>query len=98
MRILARALAPRPRLLPLDEPFSALDGRASDALVARLQQWATENNVQVVLATHDAADALATVAEVALLNDVRLAALGPATEVFAAECEWLLRRLRAKPE
>ena len=90
---LARALAPRPRLLLLDEPFSALDGRASDALVARLQQWVAENNVQVVLATHDAADALATAAEVALLREGRLAAQGPAAQVLAAERERLLDRL-----
>jgi ABC-type sulfate/molybdate transport systems ATPase subunit len=90
---LARALAPRPRLLLLDEPFSALDGAASDALLIRLQHWATEHRVQTVLATHDATDALATAAEVALLHEGRLAALGPAAEVLAAERERLARRL-----
>jgi ABC-type sulfate/molybdate transport systems ATPase subunit len=90
---LARALAPRPRLLLLDEPFSALDGAASDALLVRLQQWVRDNRVQTVLATHDATDALATAAEVALLHEGRLAALGPATEVLAAERERLARRL-----
>lgn len=90
---LARALAPRPRLLLLDEPFSALDGTASDALLTRLQHWLTEHAMQAVLATHDVTDALATGAEVMLLRDGRLAALGPAAEVLAAERERLFRRL-----
>jgi ABC-type sulfate/molybdate transport systems ATPase subunit len=90
---LARALAPGPRLLLLDEPFSALDGEASDALVSRLQSWAAENRVQTVIATHDATDALATAAEVALLQEGRLAALGPAAQVLATERKRLLDRL-----
>ncbi len=90
---LARALAPQPRLLLLDEPFSALDGAASDALLVRLQAWLVDNRVQTVLATHDATDALATVAEVALLREGRLIGLGPATGVLAAERERLLSRL-----
>ncbi len=90
---LARALAPRPRLLLLDEPFSALDGAASDALLVRLKDWAAENKVQTVMATHDATDALATAAEVALLHEGRLAALGPAAEVLAGERARLLHRL-----
>ena len=90
---LARALASRPRLLLLDEPFSALDGAASDALLARLMDWTAENKVQTVMATHDATDALAMGAEVALLHEGRLAALGPATEVLAPERTRLLQRL-----
>jgi ABC-type sulfate/molybdate transport systems ATPase subunit len=90
---LARALAPRPRLLLLDEPFSALDGVASDALLIRLQRWTSENRVQAVLATHDATDALATSADVALLHEGRLAALGPAAEVLASERQRLVARL-----
>jgi ABC-type sulfate/molybdate transport systems ATPase subunit len=90
---LARALAPGPRLLLLDEPFSALDGVASDALLVRLQSWLRENNVQAVLATHDVTDALATAAEVMMLQEGRLTALGPAAEVLASERERIAHRL-----
>ncbi len=91
---LARALAPAPRLLLLDEPFSALDGKASDALLDRLQLWLRENQVQAVMATHDATDALATSAEVLLLREGRQAALGPAAEVLAVERERIALRLK----
>jgi ABC-type sulfate/molybdate transport systems ATPase subunit len=91
---LARALAPAPMLLLLDEPFSALDGGASDALLERLQVWVAANFVQVVMATHDATDALALGAEVLLLEEGRKAAQGPAIAVLAAERSRLLARLR----
>lgn len=90
---LARALAPAPILLLLDEPFSALDGAASDALLERLQAWVTANRVQVAMATHDATDALALEAEVLLLEDGRKAAQGPAAEVLAGEKKRLAKRL-----
>lgn len=90
---LARALAPLPRLLLLDEPFAALDGTSSDALLDRLQRWATEHGMQTVMATHDVTDALATSAEVALLKEGRLAALGPAAQVLADERQRIASRL-----
>jgi ABC-type sulfate/molybdate transport systems ATPase subunit len=93
---LARALAPAPRLLLLDEPFSALDGVASDALLERLQLWLKENQVQAVMATHDVTDALAMGAEVLLLREGRLTALGPAAQVLAAERERLAVRLQGR--
>lgn len=90
---LARALAPLPRLLLLDEPFSALDGTASDALLSRLQTWLRDHHVQTILVTHDATDAYATGAEVALLHQGRLAVLGPAELALAAERRRIIDRL-----
>lgn len=90
---LARALAPMPRLLLLDEPLSALDAEARDQVLARLQSWLGEQKIQTILVTHDAADALATQAEVAILREGKLTALGPAAGVLAAERKRLQARL-----
>lgn len=91
---LARALAPLPRLLLLDEPFSALDGAASDALLSRLQSWLKERRVQTVMVTHDATEAYASGAEVALLSEGRLAAQGPAHLALATERARIITRLQ----
>jgi molybdate transport system ATP-binding protein len=91
---LARALAPMPQLLLLDEPLSALDADARDQILTRLQSWLNEEKIQTILVTHDAADALATEAEVALLHEGKLAALGPASTVLATERNRLLARLQ----
>jgi ABC-type nitrate/sulfonate/bicarbonate transport system ATPase subunit len=64
-----RAVATRPRLLLLDEPFSALD----PATRAELQNWlsdlTTELDVTVVLVTHDVDEALALARRVVLLGE-----------------------------
>jgi len=90
---LARAIAPLPQLLLLDEPLSALDAGARDETLARLRDWLTAKRIQTVLVTHDAADALATKAEVVLLQEGKLMAQGPAARVLADERKRLLDRL-----
>jgi sulfate transport system ATP-binding protein len=68
-----RAVATRPRLLLLDEPFSALD----PAIRTDLQRWladlAAQLDVTVVLVTHDVGEALSLAGRVVLLRDGRLA-------------------------
>ena len=90
---LARALAPGPRLLLLDEPFLPSMVSRATRLLERLQCWLSENRVQAILATHDVTDALATGAEVLLLREGRLVAQGPAAQVLAAERERIALRL-----
>jgi ABC-type sulfate/molybdate transport systems ATPase subunit len=90
---LARALATSPKLLLLDEPFSALDGPAADALLDRLQQWVRDHGIQTVMATHEAADAFALGAEVALIQEGRLISQGPANEVLVHERNRITARL-----
>lgn len=54
---LARALVTRPRLLLLDEPFSALDDELKLAIIDDLKQWLGQNEIPVLLVTHDRAEA-----------------------------------------
>jgi iron(III) transport system ATP-binding protein len=54
---LAQALAPRPRLLILDEPFTGLDETAKGALGRELKNWITAAGLPTILITHDPREA-----------------------------------------
>lgn len=64
-----RAVATRPRLLLLDEPFSALDPATRADLQSWLADLAAELSVTVVLVTHDVDEALTLAHRVILLGD-----------------------------
>jgi molybdate transport system ATP-binding protein len=51
-----RALLARPRLLLLDEPFSALDRPLRNKLAATLRRWADAAETPLVLVSHDESD------------------------------------------
>ena len=65
----ARALAPKPRLLLLDEPFAALDASLRDSLRAEIKQLLATLGTTVVLVTHDQEEALSLADVVAILHD-----------------------------
>jgi ABC-type sulfate/molybdate transport systems ATPase subunit len=54
---LARALITAPRILLLDEPFSALDAALRETLRAEFQQRIAQAGMAVVWVTHDEAEA-----------------------------------------
>lgn len=54
---LARALAPRPRMLLLDEPFGALDRALRDRLAVDVRSLLVEEGVPALHVTHDASEA-----------------------------------------
>lgn len=60
--VMARTLAIRPELLLLDEPLSAIDGSARDALRDLLRSVAADHDVAILLVTHDP-DELRTLAD-----------------------------------
>ncbi|HEX5307911.1 MAG TPA: ABC transporter ATP-binding protein [Solirubrobacteraceae bacterium] len=79
---LARALAPRPRLVLLDEPFSGLDAALRlDTREAVMRALAREGTT-AVLVTHDQAEALSMGTEVAVLRDGLLVQRAAPAEVY----------------
>ena len=80
---LARALAPRPRLLLLDEPFAALDRAAHLELRARLRGTLAASRTPALLVTHAREEALALGDQLLLMGDGRILQRGRPEEVFS---------------
>ena len=79
---LARALARRPRLMLLDEPFSALDTGlrlSTRKAVSRLLEAA---GITTILVTHDQAEALSFADQVAVMRDGHLPQIGSPHELY----------------
>lgn len=79
---LARSLAPRPELLLLDEPLSALDRGLREATRAELVRVQRELGTTFVLVTHDQDEALSMATRIGLLEGGRLAQVGTPMEIY----------------
>ncbi|MGJ0395435.1 MAG: ABC transporter ATP-binding protein [Methylocystis sp.] len=71
---IARALAPSPQLLLLDEPFAALDPVTRDALATTMSELHVELGLTTVMVTHDITEALLLADRVLVMEAGRLAA------------------------
>jgi ABC-type Fe3+/spermidine/putrescine transport system ATPase subunit len=92
---LARALVLKPRLLLLDEPFSALDGKLRQTIISDLTAWLAAHAIPAISVTHDVTEAFQTQAEILVLHEGRMTAQGPPDQVLAAERERLVAILSA---
>ncbi len=79
---LARALAPKPQVLLLDEPFGALDARVRAELRDWLRRLHDEMHVTTVFVTHDQEEAMEIADMVAVLNEGRLEQVGTPIELY----------------
>ncbi|GAU70084.1 putative ABC transporter ATP-binding protein [Streptomyces sp. NBRC 110611] len=79
---LARALAPRPRLLMLDEPLGQLDRGLRERLVVELRRLFRELGTTVLAVTHDQGEAFALADRVVVMKDGRIAQTGTPLEVW----------------
>ena len=81
--MLARALAQRPSVLLLDEPTSAIDTTARDTIEAALLELGREQELSIVLVSHDPQQARRLGDWVLRLEGGRVAGCGAAAEVLA---------------
>jgi thiamine transport system ATP-binding protein len=91
---LARALAPRPQTLLLDEPLGALDGPLRQRLQDDLRALFERLGLTVVHVTHDVGEAFALGDRVAILRGGRVAQVAAPDELWARPADdWVARFL-----
>ena len=81
---LARALAPSPKVLLLDEPLSALDLKLRQAVRLELQQIQHQTGITFIFVTHDQEEALTMSDRIAVINGGQLQQVGSAQEIYEA--------------
>lgn len=81
---LARALAPRPRILLMDEPFSGLDERLRDGIRDDTLALLKEEGTAVLLVTHEPHEAMRMADEIALMRDGRIVQQGAPYNLYNA--------------
>jgi sulfate transport system ATP-binding protein len=79
---LARALAVQPRVLLLDEPFSALDAKVRKELRAWLRNLHDEMHVTTVIVTHDQEEAMEVADKIVVMNHGRIEQIGTPAEIY----------------
>jgi sulfate transport system ATP-binding protein len=78
----ARALAHKPEVLLLDEPFGALDAKIREELRRTIRQVQRELGITTVLVTHDQEEAFALADRIGVMNHGRLLEIGRPNELY----------------
>ena len=79
---LARAIAPRPGLLLLDEPLAALDVRTQEQMRRELASVIRTEGIPCIIVTHSIVDALAVADSMAVIDNGKIVASGSPEEVI----------------
>ena len=90
---LARAVAPKPKLLLLDEPLSALDAPTRQNLRHELRQILTRLSTPTIVVTHDAMEAVALADRAIVLVEGRIRQQGAVGEVFSQPADPVVARI-----
>jgi len=81
---LARALAPRPKVLLLDEPLSALDYKLRREMQIELKRLQSETGITFIFVTHDQEEALTMSDRIAVMSAGRVLQVGAPREIYDA--------------
>ncbi|MBD7956512.1 ABC transporter ATP-binding protein [Microbacterium sp. Sa4CUA7] len=92
---IARALAPRPRLILADEPVSALDTSVRMHVIELFQRLAREQGIGMLLVSHDLTIVSALCRRMAVLESGRIVEEGPTERLLTAPDHPYTRRLLA---
>ncbi|HVR31974.1 MAG TPA: ABC transporter ATP-binding protein [Acidimicrobiia bacterium] len=84
---LARTLAPRPRLVLLDEPLGSLDRLLRDRLVSEIRQILTRASTPAIYVTHDHDEAERVSDRTLIMRAGRIVATGTLSEIRAASTD-----------
>jgi spermidine/putrescine transport system ATP-binding protein len=84
---LARALAPRPRLLLLDEPLSALDFKLRKEMQLELKRLQTETGITFIFVTHDQEEALTMSDRIAVMGNGSIRQIGSPRDIYERPAE-----------
>ncbi|MBL28818.1 MAG: ABC transporter ATP-binding protein [Rhodospirillaceae bacterium] len=79
---LARALAPRPRVMLLDEPFSGLDTGTRDRVRREAIKLLRETGTPTLLVTHDPEEAMRTASHIVLMREGRIEQDGSPRDLY----------------
>ena len=90
----ARALAARPRIVLMDEPFGALDPLTRDALGDDFRDLHRKLGLTTVMITHDMTEAILLADRVAVMRDGRLLAQGTPAELSDSDDAYVGELLR----
>ncbi len=84
---LARALAPKPRVMLMDEPFSGLDNRLRDGIRDETLALLKEEGTSVLLVTHEPEEAMRMADEIALMRAGRIVQRGAPYNIYNAPAD-----------
>ena len=87
---LARALAPQPELILLDEPLSNLDVQVRERLRHEVRTILKSTNTAAIFVTHDQEEAMAIADKIGVMQDGKLMQIGTPEEIYTCpQCKFV---------